>query len=346
VIKMEWEEWRQEMKRFKSVCNKLSSLSPEKFVNTLLRKITKNIDLAEVDVYKIDSIVDAAIRSEFDKNDITTVTLDDCPLDLILWREKVIFLMKKYITKHVKQECKKELAFSEKTKKENITMDYFLKISPQEYAKKIIHLCNKYNIKLTKYEIKDLIISDISSKLDMPLYHSIPLELNLWIYAVLRSVLESQRNDEIYTIKEINNKIKELIFMSHEKLVKLIKQKLQTYTGRLDSSIAHIIVDSIINDFFELHNIPKNYTSYELRKWESEVAILYVWREIDKIKLDHEKKKLPEIIENCYKWCLKNHLNKLLKRDLRVFLVESDLELSTPLHDVVVFEVNKKLKGN
>ncbi|MGI0081863.1 MAG: hypothetical protein ACREAG_00970 [Nitrosopumilaceae archaeon] len=62
-------------------------------------------------------------------------------------------------------------------------------------------------------------------------------------------------------------------------------------------------------------------------------------------QLTHEKEILPQLQEECIKWCRENNLNKIVKAEVEAFLAEKEIPLSSEAERKLWQKVNISLKS-
>lgn len=66
-------------------------------------------------------------------------------------------------------------------------------------------------------------------------------------------------------------------------------------------------------------------------------------QEIESMQLEREKKEMPTLIEECFKWCRETGLNKLNKTNISAFLTLKGIRLSKNSQDVLYHNIKLKL---
>lgn len=84
--------------------------------------------------------------------------------------------------------------------------------------------------------------------------------------------------------------------------------------------------------------LPGEY-AYLIQKAEMKVE-----KQIEIMQLEREKKELPKLVDECYEWCKKNNLAKIIKTNVSAFLAEKEISLSKNGQDMLYQQVNMKLR--
>jgi hypothetical protein len=162
-------------------------------------------------------------------------------------------------------------------------------------------------------------------------------------------------NGIFHTFIEIADWLEEFEELKEEKTEKQILEK-------SEEELANEIIESIYKDYKEPLDVNENIIDNELiRIWE-EKDLLQSYRTEPTIKMklqkvshivhkhfsDIARKKegeiLPPLIDECVVWCKKQGLTKIIKSNLKVFLSDKNIDLTSIGKEELYFKVNNELK--
>jgi len=187
--------------------------------------------------------------------------------------------------------------------------------------------------------VKDIGASDLfwESKGIQSTY-SAPVEIKILIKQVEKLVDEK-------LLAEVENPI---LTLSDEELS---QELIASIRQRGENDLNVHVRNNIIGKFWEDKGL-KPYEEYseELKKKRERVGELIhqiLEKEIEQAKelrLENEKKELPNIIQDCLVWAINTKRKRVTKEDLKYFLLENNLDLVPEIKQTLYLEVNKELK--
>ncbi len=213
-----------------------------------------------------------------------------------------------------------------------------------EDFKEYLSLAEKLNIKMI-YFFESIISDEEDSKYNGKIGQ---IEIGFLYNGIFHTFIETADwLEELEESKEIEGK---------EKTDKQIIEK-------SDEELANEIIEFIYKDYKEPLEVNKNTIEEALMQiWLEKGLELHIYRAEPKIRLKLQKVKgmvekhffdiarkkeeeiLPSLIDECVVWCKKQGLTKIIKTNVKVFLSEKNIALTSVGEEALYLKVNHELK--